>query len=487
MRAIMLMFDTLTRSYLPNYGNNWVKADNFKRLGDHCITFDNFYGGSMPCMPARRELHTGRYNFLHRSWGPLEPFDESVIECMKNNGIYTHLCTDHSHYFEDGGATYHNRYDSWEGFRGQEGDRWMPHDLPIDVPFQHPYNKEASISLLQYYANLDMQKNEQDMSGVKTFQAGLSFMESHRDQDNWFLQIETFDPHEPFNVPQKYRDLYELDQSNIPVNWPSYRHYETMDLEVLAQMRKEYAALITMCDHYLGKIIDQMDKQDMWKDTMLIVNTDHGFLLGEHNWLGKNMAPLYNEIVLLPTFIWDPRFKKKGERRSALCQTLDIPCTLLSYFGIANHLNAQGKPLDEVIQKDVQIHDAILYGIHGGHINVCDGKYTYMRGEHMNVQLFEHTLMPTLMRGFFPRTWLKEMQLCQGDDFTHGIPYLKIPSQPTHCKVAQQDLLFDLQKDPVQEENIVNQEDVLQKMKNILYKKMVEANAPEEEFLRMKF
>ena len=40
--------------------------------------FENFYVGSMPCMPARREMHTGRYNFLHRSWGPLEPFDDSM-------------------------------------------------------------------------------------------------------------------------------------------------------------------------------------------------------------------------------------------------------------------------------------------------------------------------------------------------------------------------------------------------------------------------
>lgn len=131
MRAIMIMFDTLTRNYLPNYGNNWVIAPNFQRLEKHCVTFDHFYGGSMPCMPARRELHTGKLNFLHRSWGPLEPFDISVVDVLKNKGVYTHLITDHSHYFEDGGATYHNRYNSWEGFRGQEGDRWQPRDIDL--------------------------------------------------------------------------------------------------------------------------------------------------------------------------------------------------------------------------------------------------------------------------------------------------------------------------------------------------------------------
>ncbi len=69
MKAIMIMFDTLTRKFLSSYGNDWCITPNFERLKEKCCRFENFYGGSMPCMPARRELHTGKYNFLHRSWG----------------------------------------------------------------------------------------------------------------------------------------------------------------------------------------------------------------------------------------------------------------------------------------------------------------------------------------------------------------------------------------------------------------------------------
>ena len=76
MKAIMVMFDSLNRRMLPPYGCDWVHAPNFQRLAERSVTFENCYAGSMACMPARRELHTGRYNFLHRSWGPLEPFDE---------------------------------------------------------------------------------------------------------------------------------------------------------------------------------------------------------------------------------------------------------------------------------------------------------------------------------------------------------------------------------------------------------------------------
>ena len=89
MRAVMVMFDSLNRQMLPPYGCDWTVAPNFQRLAERTVTFDNCYAGSMPCMPARRELHTGRHNFLHRSWGPLEPFDDSVFEMMKKSGVYT--------------------------------------------------------------------------------------------------------------------------------------------------------------------------------------------------------------------------------------------------------------------------------------------------------------------------------------------------------------------------------------------------------------
>jgi arylsulfatase A-like enzyme len=87
MKAIMVMYDSLNRHMLPNYGCEWTLAPNFLRLGERSVRFDTHYVGSMPCMPARRELHTGRYNFLHRAWGPWEPFDDSTFEILERNGI----------------------------------------------------------------------------------------------------------------------------------------------------------------------------------------------------------------------------------------------------------------------------------------------------------------------------------------------------------------------------------------------------------------
>lgn len=67
MKAIMAMFDSLNRAMLESYGCTWTRTPNFKRLAQRATQFENCYVGSMPCMPARRELHTVRPNFLHRS------------------------------------------------------------------------------------------------------------------------------------------------------------------------------------------------------------------------------------------------------------------------------------------------------------------------------------------------------------------------------------------------------------------------------------
>ena len=70
MKTVLIMYDSLNKLSLQPYGNREIITPNFQRLARHSVTFDNFFAGSLPCMPARRELQTGRLNFLHRSWTP---------------------------------------------------------------------------------------------------------------------------------------------------------------------------------------------------------------------------------------------------------------------------------------------------------------------------------------------------------------------------------------------------------------------------------
>ena len=484
MKAIMVMFDSLNRHFLPNYGCDWTVMPNFRRLGERALTFDNFYSGSLPCMPARRELHTGRYNFLHSYWCPLQPFDDSVISRMKKAGIYTHIATDHFHYWEDGGSCYLTKFDSYEMIRGQQGDAWKGQvDWP-DFPDTLSKRKEGE-NWRHDWVNRSFLRTEEDMPQNRTFSSGLDFIERNHEQDQWFLQIETFDPHEPFFSQPEYKKIYSNTYQGRNLDWPDYGKNE-YGPEATSHLRFEYAAVLSMCDHYLGKILNLMDVHDMWKDTMLVVNTDHGFMLGEKGWMGKNVQPMYNEIAHLPFFIYDPRTPFGGEHRESLAQTVDIVPTLAEFFQIEAPQDMDGRSLTPVIKEDKPVRDAAIFGIFGGHVNITDGRYVYMRApvSSENTPLYEYTVMPCHMREPFDVKELANARLVEGFPFMKGARVMQIPGEAVGNSYEQGTCLYELEADPRQEAPVrdrVIESRLLMQMKEL----MVQNQAPKEQFERL--
>lgn len=495
MKAIMVMYDSLRRDLLSVNGGP-VPCPNFERLARHSVQFDRCYAGSLPCMPARREIHTGRYNFLHRSWGPLEPFDDSMPEILKNNGVYTHLSTDHYHYIQDGGAGYCGRYSSYEMHRGQESDGWNA-DLSLrgkdctsmmqDVDYLPPKMKEQRQEISRInQADREKMDDASKWPMHQTFDNGIEFMKKNVQEDNWFLQIETFDPHEPFFSPDSEQSKFlSPDEYNSP-DWPSYSKVHESSSEI-DRMRRKYYALVSFCDEQLGRVLDEMDAQNLWEDTMLIVNTDHGFLLSEHEWWGKGTMPCYEELVHIPFFIWDPRCRKAGERRSAVVQTIDIAPTLLEYFNIAIPEDMQGRVLRGAISTDDVVHPYILFGYHGGPIGIMDGRYKLLRAVQKSSELYEYTLMPAHMKTLFSEKELESAKLHRPFTFTKKDPVLQIPADPSGRFAGQQevgeDLLFDLTKDPKENQPLDNEEikqNLLCAMKMLLQ----ENEAPDELYER---
>jgi arylsulfatase A-like enzyme len=432
-------------------------------------------------MPARREIHTGRYNFLHRSWGPLEPFDNSMPEILRKAGVYTHLVTDHLHYWEDGGATYHPRYQTFDLIRGNQGDPWKGEVRDPVIP--DSLGSVKGDMNRNDWVNRKYIKEEEQFPQVKTFNSGLEFIETNSREDRWFLQLETFDPHEPFYAPQKFRDLYPHDYAGKHFDRPNYGKV-TETAEEVEHCRYEYAALLSLCDAYLGKVIDTMDRLDLWKDTMLIVNTDHGFLLSEHDYWGKSV-PYYEEVAHTPLFIWDPRSGKRGERRGSLVQTIDLAPTLLDFFGVELPEDMLGKPLADTIAADRPVREMALFGTHGGHVNITDGRYVYMRAPVAeNRPLFNYTLMPTRMRGFMGLDELDGMELAPPFSFTKGLKTLKVDSNRKGRPFPFGTLLFDVESDPGQQQPIEDPQ-VEAKMVQEMVRLMRENDAPVEQYARL--
>ena len=280
--------------------------------------------------------------------------------------------------------------------------------------------------------------------------------------------------------------MYKHEYKGPHFDWPNYG-IVTETEEQVEHVRKEYAASVSMCDNYLGKILDLMDEKDMWKDTMLIVTTDHGFLLGEKDWWAKGVQPIYNEIAQIPLFIWDPRSSKKNERRTALVQTTDIVPTILEFFGIALTKDMQGNVLKNTIDLDTKVRDYLIFGTHGAHVNITDGRYIYMRGPTnlFNKPLYDYTLMPTHMRGFFSINELKTIELSDPFSFTKGTKLIRTDARSTFINpYIFGSLLFDLQNDPHQEHPLIDSE-VEKKMIKALVKEMKENDSPVEQFERL--
>ena len=259
MKTVFVLFDSLNRHLLGAYGGKRIPTPNFDRLAARSLTFDRHYVGSLPCMPARRDMLTGRLTFLHRSWGPLEPFDNAMPELLNAAGVYSHLITDHAHYWEDGGATYHNRYNTFEFVRGQEGDPWKAMVQPPWERLREKYHpRQFSTERRKYHAqnviNREFINKEKDFPSVQCFAHGLEFLDRNREADNWLLQIETFDPHEPFHAPARFKEPFDTGWNGPIRDWPRYGRVDELPAEC-DELRANYYAVVSLCDFLLGQLL----------------------------------------------------------------------------------------------------------------------------------------------------------------------------------------------------------------------------------------
>ena len=501
MKAVFVLFDSLNRHLLGAYGGTRIATPNFDRLARRTTTFERHYTGSLPCMPARRDMQTGRLSFLHRSWGPLEPFDNSFPEMLFKAGIYSHLVTDHFHYWEDGGMTYHNRYDSYEFVRGQEGDPWKAMVQPPWERLREMYHaRQFATGQREYFrhniVNREFIREEADVPAVQCFAHGHDFLARNRDADNWLLQIETFDPHEPFHAPPRFRNQFRTGWNGPVRDWPRYGRVDELP-EECEELRANYYALVAMCDSLLGELLDRFDAEDLWKDTALVVTTDHGFLLGEHDFWAKNRMNMYEEIVHIPLFVHDPRHPEaQGTRCGALTQTMDIAATMLDLFGVAPPPENEGISLLPLLAGAPSPRKAAIFGYFGGAVNVTDGRYTYHRYpfDLLEQEIYQYTVMPTHMREMFTTEELAGATLHPPMPFSKGVPLMRIPvhrRSPLQryygpgTMIESETRLYDLETDPGQLHPLSDPA-VEARMIGLLRELMAANHAPAEAYERLR-
>lgn len=500
MKTILILMDTLNRHFLKAYyPDAEAITPNLDRLAERSVIFDNHYIGSAPCMPARRDILTGRLNFLERPWGAIEAFDVTLPELLRTKQIFSHIVTDHYHYTRIGGEGYLQQYHTWELIRGQESDPWISRIAEPNMPEQF-----LGRTMRQYQCNRAEFQTDADYPTPKTFASAIDWLKQNEGADNYFLQVEAFDPHEPFDAAEEFLKLYPDDFDTF-YEWPRYAHCNEAETpEAVTHLRHRYCATLSMADKWLGKFLDEMDRQNLWEDTMVILTSDHGHMLGEHHCTGKNVFPAWNEMSHIPLFVHLPGGVRAGERIAALTQNIDIMPTLLDFYGIKEYPSdmrpLHGKSWMPLLEGHAEkIRDYAIYGWFGKPVNITDGRYTYFKAakDQSNAPLSAYLSMPTTIMRYLGRGLPKgtvTMGHLKGVDMpVYQLDYALI-NQNMSAMMAKmgmaddpdlaKNMLFDTLSDPKQEHPL-NHPDLEQQMQEALRLEMQAADAPIEQFERL--
>ncbi len=398
MNVIFVLLDSVNRHLLEPYGGPEGITPNIQRLAKRGVRFDNHFAGSLPCMPARRELFTGRQDFLWRPWGHLEPFDILLPHVAATQGYKTMMVTDHYHYWEENAHGYIQSFQGLEMIRGYEGDNWNidpVEKLPLWVRAIEKYRPGRGV---RYYRNVRHFQREEDYFSARVFDRACQWVKTNYGHGPFYLQIESFGAHEPFHVPEPYRSMRAKNVDEQYTIWPPYQDaeetrnfFDHTTLEEMEFIRAQYLGKLCMLDHWFGRLLDTLDALNAWPDTMLVVTTDHGHELGERHCYGKS-HPHYASHAQLPLIIWFPKASKNVSSRSvkALTSTVDLNPTIIEAMGVPDYTAPDGRSLLGLVQGVTTKHrDAVLYGTYGHGLGCTTSEYTLLQGfDNLNHPLY---------------------------------------------------------------------------------------------------
>ncbi|MFB6129801.1 MAG: sulfatase-like hydrolase/transferase [Salinigranum sp.] len=503
MNVLFVSIDSLNRHFLGTYGQPIemdVETDNLDRFAERAATFETHYAGSLPCMPTRREWFTGTQEFLWRPWGPLEPFDSPLPDLARGAGALTKLITDHFHYFENGSDGYYKVFNGFEFVRGQEWDAWRtaPRIPPEPVlsqvlgPSGDDPDDLGYTSRAQYARNVASFEEEADFFAPRVFSRAAEWLGENDDWDQWFCYVDSFDVHEPFHVPEPYASMYTDEDPTDPelTTWPFYGRTDEGQSELSQRqidfVRSQFAGKVTMVDRWFGRLLDALDEGDRWSDTVVVVTSDHGHLLGEHGWMGKPLdVPMYDVLARTPLMIWHPDSPRMGERIDALTAAVDLYATMLEALGAEVPPETHSRSLLPLLRGERDTHrEWALYGYWGSSVNVTDGRYTYLHPCEESVDALCHS---TSMMN--PHSWFTPPSPEPNAETGRFLPYTDTPvwryAAPSYSR-QEEPMLFDVREDPTQENDLAGEGTGAEtRLRGLLVDAMASLEAPAQQYERL--
>jgi arylsulfatase A-like enzyme len=380
---VVVLLDSLNRHMLESYGGTEFDTPVLAEFGRSALRFQRHHVGSLPCMPARHDILVGALDFLWRPWGSIEVWEEAITRALRIEGVTSMLVSDHPHLFETGGENYHTDFTAWAYARGHENDPWRT--LPDPTWMGAPALPAERRPMHMYYDDSRTYfRSEEDFPGPKTMAAAAEWVRTAAARhDRFFLFVDEFDPHEPFDTPEPYAGRYDPDWEGPLQIWPPYLVDAVASGQVTPRqarhIRANYGSKLTMIDHWLGRLLEAIEDAGLRDSTAVILCTDHGHYLGEHDLFGKPSAPVYSELGRIPLLIRWPGAAPRDV--DALTTTVDLHATIADFFGVTVEHPTHGRSLLPTIEDGATaVRELALFGYWGSHVGITDGHHRYLRG-----------------------------------------------------------------------------------------------------------
>ena len=390
MNVIMIMEDSLRKDHLGCYGNPWIKTPNIDRFAAESTVFEGAYGEGVPTLPVRAALLTGRYTIPFRGWSPIESKDLLLTDVLWDKGIRTSLITD-TYQFLKPHMGYIRGFEFVEVIRGQEIDpAILDPSIPVDLSQYSARNWESAYSgaitryvkkaFTQYLRNRASWKTEADHHIAQVVTSTNKWLEeftAKQPKQDFLLWIDSFDPHEPWDPPQNCRDMYPVpDYDGLPITWGG-GPCDSWPLEEIQHVRSQYAATVSMCDTWTGRLLEKISDLGLLENTMIVFLSDHGEPMGEHGIIKKVRPWPYDELSRIPLLIRLPDGMEHKDRIRSFVHTPDITTTILAFLGIKQPQPMHGVDLLPIIRGE---HEAMEYGIagyHGRSVSIRDHEWSF--------------------------------------------------------------------------------------------------------------
>ena len=353
--VVLVIIDSLRKDHVGAYGNGWIQTPNLDALAKESLRFTRAYPESLPTICARRAIHTGMRTWPFRGWRrykgidiglwgwqPIPEGQTHLAEIMKQNGYATLTVTDNLHEY-NASMNFQRGFDVFDFIRGQTTDGYMPNWTYSPEEVRRALGMEEYFK--QYFANVAYRQEEEDWFSPQVFTRASEVLEAASKGQRFFLVVDNYDPHAPYDAPEEYAALYDEPYDGREPFSPVYGPSSYLTDRQLQRMRALYAGEVTMMDRWLGRFLDRMDELDLFENTLLILLSDHGHALGEHGYTGKPHYALWPELTDIVFMIRHPEGKGAGETSDHYASTHDVAPTILGFLGIEPEQPMEGQDL----------------------------------------------------------------------------------------------------------------------------------------------